>query len=233
MKNVISFGGGKDSLALLYLLEPIWGDSVVVWCNAGAPYHETVEQMKRVRNMVPYFLEVKSDVQGFIRANGFPVDVVPSLSTRLASVGVAGSEQVKYCSTLECCASNLWMPTMHAVKALGATTVYRGQRTQDSIKSRVVNGQTIEGITYRFPLQDWTDQMVIDYLGDRLPAYYREGEQSSRDCWCCTGYLAHNAKRIQSLPTEQKRIVVSVLTDLRAATQAAASNLDACLTIED
>mgnify|MGYP000890043340 CR=1 FL=1 len=228
MKNVISFSGGKDSLALLYLLEPLWHDTTVLWCNPGAPYDETVEMMAQVRRLVPHFLEVRSDVFGFIDQRGWPADLAPAFAGSLAAVALYGAK-ARYCSTLECCSANIWAPSMEAVKKLGATTVYRGQKRCDDLKSPVIDGQVIDGITYRFPLAGWTDRDVIEFLGDRLPAYYAAGETSSRDCWCCTGYLAHNAQRIRSLSPERRAVVVPVLRDLSDMVSSGADDLAACL----
>lgn len=224
MDKVIYFGGGKDSLALLHLLEPIWHESMVLWCNPGAPYDETVELMERVRRLVPHFMEVRADVIRSIGDRGWPADLAPAFRSSMAMVGGR-----RFCSTLECCANNLWFPAMEAVRRLGATTVYRGQKLCDDLKSPVIDGQVIDGITYRFPLAVWTDLDVIEFLGDRLPAYYAAGETTSRDCWCCTGYLAHNAPRIRSLSPERRAVVVPVLRDLSDMVSAGASDLAACL----
>lgn len=225
--NVIAFSGGKDSLAMLYLLQPLWDDATVMWVNTGAAHDSTLEQMAQVRAMVPHFLEVRSDVTGFVERNGFPADAVPVWSSPQAR-NMAGAT-VEFCSAVECCASNLWIPAMGAVRELGAKVVYRGQKLSDAKQSAIEDGYTEFGVTYRFPLAHWSDQDVLKYLGERVPAYYLAGEESSRDCWLCTAYLDKNARRIQSLPPAQKQVVVRKLADLKHELSRQQQFLDACL----
>lgn len=228
MKNVICFSGGKDSWALLHLLEPIWPDSMVMWCNTGAAHDSTFDQMKRVQEMVPHFMEVRSDVHGFIREHGFPADMVPAWETSLAKHFVEGA-QARFCSPIECCATNLWKPMHYAVMDLGATVVYRGQKNADPTKAPIKDGTVVDGVTYRFPLVNWTDGDVMAYLGERVPDYYKAGEESSRDCWLCTAYLDKNAKRIQHLPSLQRMVVTEQIRALLKRVDETRSNLVACM----
>jgi len=83
---------------------------------------------------------------------------------------------------------------MHsATLALNATTVIRGQKLSDHHKSPVRSGDVVDGITYVFPIEDWTDEQVLDYVkdSDLLPAHYAYGG-TSLDCMHCTAYLGEN-----------------------------------------
>lgn len=225
--NVIMFSGGKDSLALLHLLKPLWEDATVLWVNTGAAHQSTLDQMAVIRDMVPHFVEVQSDVMGFVERNGFPVDVLPVWHGPDA-LGMAGA-QTEFCSALSCCRHNLWLPAWEALKSLKAKVVYRGQKLSDAKQSDMADGAVVDGMTFRFPLADWSDEDVLTYLGKRAPSYYGTGEASSRDCWLCTAYLDKNAKRIQSLPPTQKAVVVRKLADLKHELSRQQALLDACL----
>ena len=158
--------------------------------NTGAAFPETVELMQSVRNMVPHFVEVNADVVGSMALRGTPVDVVPVKSTTLAreATGMTG---IKMRSWRDCCTENLWLPMHEATKALGATTVIRGQRLDESYKSPIRSGHVENGVTYEFPLEDWSEQDVNDYLKAQdvdVPSYY-EFTKKSLDCWSCTAFL--------------------------------------------
>lgn len=225
--NVIMFSGGKDSMAMLYLLEPLWNDATVLWVNTGAAHESTLAQMAQVAAMVPHFLEARSDVMGFVERNGFPTDMLPvwhSADTH----GMLGAKS-EFCSALMCCRHNLWLPGWKAVKDMGAKVVYRGQKLADAKQADLADGTVVDGMTFRFPLAHWSDDDVLAYLGERAPAYYALGELSSRDCWLCTAYLDKNAQRIQGLPDGQRQVVVHKLAELKFEIERQRQLIDACL----
>lgn len=228
MTAAIQFSGGKDSLALLYLLAPIWDECLVMWVNTGKAHESTLQLMEQVKQAVPNFVEVVSDQNSFVQRFGYPADVVPSYSEPFAQSVLQGS-QPQFVSSLRCCAHNIWLPLANAVKHYGVDTVYRGQKNSDLMKSPIQDGHVEDGVTYRFPLQDWTDEQVVDFLGPLLPQHYRAGEVSSRDCWDCTAHLHHNAQRIRSLPPSQRVFVQGKLRELMAQLDAGRSNIQDCL----
>jgi phosphoadenosine phosphosulfate reductase len=132
--------------------------------------------------------------------HGAPVDVVPIKYTVLGNI-FQGTD-IKYQSYLDCCSRSIWVPMNHATRTLGATVVYRGQRDEDAHKAPLIDGQVIDGIEYRFPLQKWSRRDVRDYLRsqcpDLIPSYYTS-EKTSRDCMDCTAYLSDNRARLQNL----------------------------------
>lgn len=216
LKNVLQFSGGKDSLACLYMLEPIWGSLDVLWCNTGAAYPETLKLMEKVKSMVPNFKEVKSNQPKFIETLGYPVDVLPIRRTNFGQY-VHGTNDQMFTDYLSCCNANIWQPVKEA--SAGYEVIFRGQRLEDTKKSSIRSGHVFNGQTYIFPIETWTADDVIKYLGDRLPEYYAN-EKSSHDCWNCTAYLEDNEKRIEKLPDEKKEVVISILKDYRAAIEA-------------
>lgn len=196
--HVLQFSGGRDSLACLYLLEPRWESITVAWCNPGMAFPETIAQMEQIRQTVPHFLEIPS--RQSIETEGYPVDILPIASTALGQ-HCEGHRGLLFQSRYDCCKSALWEPTQAAMKQMGATRIIRGEKYCDPKKSGLPNWAVVEGVTYEFPLYDWTDVEVASYLHDRgveLPANYRYMD-TGLDCWNCTAYLSENAGRMTYL----------------------------------
>lgn len=194
---VLQFSGGKDSTACLHLLEPWWHKIHVVWVNPGAPYPEMLEQMAYMRTLVPHFHEVIGNQPQWVEQYGYPVDVVPLWHTNWGQ-SMRQEPTTRFHSFIECCHQNLWVPLAQAIIDLGATLVIRGQKIGDPMVTKFPNGYTENGVTYVFPIHDWNDAQVFDYL-ERVSAYvpkqYAEGADSSFDCWNCCAYGSHNEQR--------------------------------------
>lgn len=196
---VLQFSGGKDSLACLLLLRPWWDRLVVLWLNTGACLPETIEQMKRVQAMVPNFVEITTNQPEQIERAGYPVDVLPLRNH--ATVGkLCGFDRPKLQSFLDCCYTNLMAPMHEAAKNSGATLIVRGQKRGDIHRGPYESGAVVAGIEYLFPVEDWTDEQVLDYVADSglLPEHYDQGN-TSMDCWNCTAYLSENAWKLRYL----------------------------------
>ena len=225
METALQFSGGKDSLACLHLMRDRWDDILVVWLNAGAAFPETLDQMARVAEEVPHFLELNSDVIADIDARGWPVDVLPIAHTTVGRLGT-GEKALKLRSWAECCGANFWLPMHQAMRDCGVKTIIRGQRNAEHYKSPVRDGDVLDGVTYRFPIQAWTDKQVLAFLRERgveIPAYYDE-LRSSLDCWCCTAYLDTNAAQLRWMKDrhqEKHAIVQGKLREIANATAAA------------
>lgn len=194
----LEFSGGKDSLACLYMLKDYWHKIIVVWCNTGAAFPETIEQMAKIKAMVPYFLEVKSDQPADIELNGLPVDVLPYSNTEYSNI-FEGKNDQKMRIFFDCCKNNIWLPMHDAITKLGATLVIRGQKLSDKNKSPVRSGYSFDGIEYLFPLEDMTDDDVYSYLKQinvELPRNYGY-IRTSLDCWSCTAYVFENVGKLR------------------------------------
>jgi 3'-phosphoadenosine 5'-phosphosulfate sulfotransferase (PAPS reductase)/FAD synthetase len=230
VEEVLQFGGGKDSLACLHVLRDKLDHITVMWLNTGAAFPETLELMERVRNEVPHFVEVKSDVFADINKFGWPSDLVPTQSTGWGKLAT-GTQGITLRPWYECCRNNFWMPLDQKCREMGVKRIYRGQRTSEQYKSPIRSGVVIEGIEYVFPLQNWSEQQVFDYLKQndvQVPSYY-EKTKSSLDCWNCTAYLDAKAEQIAYMRTEHPskyRIVVEKLAEMRAATLESRTVLD-------
>ena len=219
MTTVLQFSGGKDSLAMLHLLKPRWNELVVMWCNTGAAFPETIELMRDVQTTVPYFLEVKGTQN--IASDGYPADVIPTLRTKVGLLAFGSSAQA-FQSRFTCCAHAIWAPMHRACVALGATTIIRGQKNSDALRAPVVDGQVVDGVRYEFPLHDWADADVYKYLSEHdipLPRNYKL-MNTGLDCWNCTAYLGENQKKLAYMREHHpdKHVhVARVLRDLNRA----------------
>ena len=98
-----------------------------------------------------------------------------------------------------CCRANLWEPARRVVIDWGATGCVRGDKDADHLHSDAAHGSVRDGVEFHYPLRDWSEEQVLQYLGDELPPSYRRGLKTSLDCINCTAYLAHNPGRLADL----------------------------------
>lgn len=158
--------------------------------------------MDNIRKLVPHFWEVKTDAISFADEFGLPSDLVPVMNTRFGAT-TKPIDGALIQPWVTCCSHNLWAPMDRATKELGATEIIRGQRGDDYQKAPIQDGDVIDGITYRFPLQDWSEEDVFDYLkseGVEIPSYY-EWSDTSLDCWHCTAFLGERRRELQNMKT--------------------------------
>lgn len=194
----LEFSGGKDSLAVLYLAEPWWDRLDVVWANPGNPYPEIVESMARIREMVPHFHEVKGDQPEFIRKWGHPTDILPFEATHFGR-GLVPTRGLRLVPFYDCCWANLWRPMHEFILERGYTGVMRGNKNSDGAPGLHRSG-TVAGIEWFYPIENWTDADVFEFLGDRAPPYYRDGRmRTSLDCINCTAWLRENRGMLRDL----------------------------------
>jgi len=190
---VLQFSGGRDSLATLHYMRPWWDRIIVLWTNTGDAFPETIAQMQQIKAMVPNFVEANSDQPSQNARSGYPSDLVPVWDTDIGRLYHTG-RMYKMQSAMACCNENIWIPMDKASRMLGATMVIRGQRDSETIKSSIRSGHEEGGITYLFPIQDWTREQVHDFLlkeGVPVPGNY-DTMNTSLDCQHCTAYLAEN-----------------------------------------
>lgn len=204
-KVVLQFSAGKDSAACLRLVEPWLDRIIVVWTNAGDPYPETVAYMQAIRAQVPHFEEIQGDQPGWVARNGHPSDFVSPEMT------VFGPGPFYYAPTLACCNANLWQPMVRYIAENGVTGVIRGQKAGDKLAAPLPTNRIVGGVEYFFPLESWSDEDVIEFLGPDIPHSYKRGLESSLDCATCTGYLSHNKGRLEDLQDAYPGAYVKIL----------------------
>lgn len=229
----LMFSGGKDSIACLHLLQDYLDKTALIWVNTGAAFPEIEEFMQGVKQLVPMFIEVRSDQPGSIEERGYPSDVVP---IRFTSYGQActSDQPIKLRSYLECCSENFWVPADQAARDLGVTAIIRGQRKSEAHRSPFQSGDTWQGIEYVFPIEDWSDEQVLRFLEEKgvvLDDRLRMSH-SSLDCWNCTAYLADSKDRMQYIKArhpEKYAEVQKLIKQIDAAVTAELSELRSAL----
>lgn len=213
----LQFSGGKDSIACLLLLRKWWPKLTVAWVNTGDAFPETLDIVNYVRSVVGGFLEINSDVRAWVKSSGMPVDMLP---VRNSPTGIAFNGPATLLQPfVSCCYENIWAPLNNAMVDGGFTLIIRGQKLSDKRKSPVRSGKIIGGVEYLFPLEEWSDDAVIEYLGEALPNHYK-WTKTSLDCRHCTAYLDENAEKMRYLKRFHPELfsdVLGRLTEIKKA----------------
>lgn len=211
-KTAILFSGGRDSCVLLHILEPWLNEMTVLWCNTGAAYESTHEQMREVRRRVPNFQEVRSDQPKDIALWGYPTDVLPLRH----SVELHGTLTPRLQTSFACCAKNIWIPLYLWCKDNDVKNIFYGSREEEDMKDPRWDRTDADGISHCFPMRRWTKKMLLDYIAKHniaIPPYY-EKEEKSRDCWNCTAYLWERRASIDNLTYNDKAAVKQRLEEI-------------------
>lgn len=209
-KIALMFSGGRDSIACLELYRAYLDKITVVWVNTGANFPEIEEYMDQLN--VPNFVEVRTNQPLSIELNGHPVDVLP---VNYSSIGqaVTSHKNIKLRTYFDCCAENQWIPAHLKIEELGITCVIRGQRQAESHKNPIKSGEVLDGVEYVFPILNWSDQDVLEYLKSKnIEITERLSmSHSSLDCWNCTAYVADSKERFKYIkkhyPKEHEKVV--------------------------
>ena len=185
----LQFSGGKDSLACLHLMRPYWDKLTVYWLNSGDPFPELLEVAEKVEAMVPSFVRVDGRQPETVMQFGIPSDIVPVGSTPVGLVA-SGGNGVLIQDRYSCCWRSLMQPMHERMSEDGITLVIRGQKNADRLRAPIKSGQVVDGIEYLFPLEDWSDEQVMDFLresGVEVPSFY-DVLRASPDCMTCSAY---------------------------------------------
>ena len=210
---MLQFSGGKDSLACLWLLEEFWPDLLVAWVNTGDAFPETLSRMEAVKALVPNFLEIKSNQPMQIARAGYPVDLVPVWDTEFGRA-LDTSRENRYQPAYGCCGENIWEPMREAVKKHGVTLIIRGQRNEETKKAPVRSGDFDNGVQLWFPIENWTEAQVREFLDERIPPHYQFLD-TSLDCQHCTAYLSENRNKLAYMKKVCAGVAVEVERRLR------------------
>ena len=138
--------------------------------------------------LLPVFV-VKTDREAQNAREGIPADVVPVNWTRGGQL-ITGPKPVMVQSYVSCCFENLSLPLLQKAKELKADEIVYGQRNSDGHRATSRNGDVIEGMVRLHPIEDWTREQVLRFLGIKMevPPHYLHIQHSSLDCYDCTAY---------------------------------------------
>jgi 3'-phosphoadenosine 5'-phosphosulfate sulfotransferase (PAPS reductase)/FAD synthetase len=191
--KALAFSGGKDSWACLHLLRESLQCAIFV--DTGFAYPETIEQVNAAAQVVPmYIVQSHRAVQN--EREGIPSDVVPMEWTVLGQ-RMTTTKPVTIQSHFLCCYENIARPLLEKAHELGVTELVYGQRNDESHRSTSRDGDLVEGMVRRHPIEHWTRQQVMDYLATQMsiPAHFAL-THSSLDCYDCTGFTASSQDRL-------------------------------------
>jgi 3'-phosphoadenosine 5'-phosphosulfate sulfotransferase (PAPS reductase)/FAD synthetase len=161
-QGALHFSGGKDSLALVYLLRPEWNRLTLYHVDTGDLLPEVREIVNMVEEMVPSFVRIETDAKGWGDAHGLPSDLVPTTST---PIGLAiGASNRRIVDRFECCGTNLMGAMHYRMKEDRVPLVIRGTKRVDLKRLPAEGGDTDAGYELWLPLLDWSHEKVFDYL---------------------------------------------------------------------
>ena len=197
LTTALAFSGGKDSWACLWLNKDRLHEIVVLWVDAGKNYPEMLETVEKAKAMCPNFTTITVDRVGQNAYHGLPADVVPVNWTRIGQATTC-VKSVMIQPYMNCCYENIAAPMMDFCKKHGITQLIMGQRNEEGHKATSRHGDMVEGIARLHPIEDWTEQQVLDFVGQHmeLPGHFRF-KHSSMDCYDCTAYAAESKDRVQ------------------------------------
>lgn len=223
-KIALSFSGGKDSLACLYLLKDHLHRVTVYHLNTGDQLPEVHDAAEAAAEMCPNFVRIYGDVRGWIKENGQPTDLLP-YSTH--GIGVSlGQSGAKLVTRYHCCFVNLMWPLWSRIKADGNTLCIRGTKRADTPKMATEPGSLHDGVEMWFPVGEWSDDDVHAYLGSvgapHNPLY--DHLHNAPDCGRCTAWL--NEKRGAYLKIAHPELFADYSASLKAIAAEVARPMD-------
>lgn len=187
-RAALQFSGGKDSLACLYLLRPFLDRITVYWTNPGDAYPETLDVVEQVKTWVPHFVEIRTDVQAWRAINGMPSDIIPTSTTPMAVS--AGENDFTLTDRLYCCYSNIMQPMHARMIADACTLIIRGVKKADTLQVPTRDRTQLDGFTFCYPLDDWTDEDVMAFLREQNAPISRTYDflEGCPDCLHCSAW---------------------------------------------
>ncbi len=158
----LQFSGGKDSLAVAYLLRPYWDRITLYHVDAGDLLPEIREVVETIEKIVPRFVRIETDSNAWMDKHGSPSDLVPTSCT--PSGVMIGMSEKRLVDRHDCCACNVMMPMHDRAIADGCTLVIRGTKRADFKRMPAENGPTGLGYDLWLPLLEWSHDDVFSYL---------------------------------------------------------------------
>lgn len=223
----LQFSGGKDSLACLYLLREQLGELTVYWQDTGDGCPETLAVIDEVRQWIPNFVVVHSDVKAWRAVHGSPSDLVAASSHYIAEP--YGISTGRLSNRFDCCAQNRMLPIHNRMVADGVDCVIRGIKTSDTGTIPFEGKDQFYEVI--LPIRDWTDADVFSFL-DTVGAPYNAIYDfykgiGAPECMGCTAWWDDGkAAYFRALHPERLTEYHSSLSQVRAALQSHLLNLD-------
>jgi 3'-phosphoadenosine 5'-phosphosulfate sulfotransferase (PAPS reductase)/FAD synthetase len=184
----LQFSGGKDSLAVAFLLKPYWDRVVFYHTDSGDLLPEVREIVEAIASEVPNFRRIPGDVAAWQERYGLPSDLVPTSSTPMGRM--AGFGKVSIQDRFTCCACNIMQPLHDAMRADQITLAIRGTKRSDMRRLPHEGGDTALGYHLWLPLIEWSDADVFAYLrevGAPICRVYEHKVQSP-ECATCPAW---------------------------------------------
>lgn len=198
-KIAVSFSGGKDSLAVVYMLRDQLDRVVLYHIDTGDLMPETRDVVAHVRGFAPHFVHIQGDVLRSIDQFGLPTDLMPHSAH---PIGQMMGEGQPLLSRYDCCWNNLMRPIYDRIRHDGNTLLIRGTKAIDMVRLPMRSGDTDNEIELFYPLQDWSHAQVFAYLAavdapfNRLYSHHINAPECARcSAWWSEGksvYLKRN-----------------------------------------
>jgi phosphoadenosine phosphosulfate reductase len=159
----LSFSGGKDSLACVFLCKSYFERITIYHVDTGDYLPEQRAVVDEVEAEFPYkFVRIQTDVSSWISQNGLPSDLIPHSSHPFGIL--TGAARTKLVSRHDCCYHNMMLPLYARVIEDKCTMLIRGTKAVDMRLLPVKDGDRVGDVEFCYPLQDWTDEQVLNYL---------------------------------------------------------------------
>lgn len=194
----LSFSGGKDSTAVVYLLRDRLPEMTVYHVDTGDLLPEMVEVVEQVRAMCPCFVTIRTDPNAWMARNGMPSDLVPHSSHWVGEQ--MGEGRRRLVPRYDCCYRNLMRPLYDRIHADGNTLLIRGTKAVDMKRLPLASGAVSEdGIELFYPIQGWSNEQVFTFLRDQDAPISRVYDHFENAPECATCPAWWNEKRMPYL----------------------------------
>ena len=229
----LHFSGGKDSLAVAYLLKPYWDRLTFYHVDSGDLLPEVREIVDGIAREVPNFRRIQRDVLGWHAENGLPSDLVPTVNTPFGRM--LGFAKRPVIDRFFCCWSNIMAPMRDAMRADEMTLAIRGTKRADMPTLPHEGGDTGDGYDLWLPLLEWSDDDVFAYLAEVGAPICRVYEHKAQSPECATcpawwneGRAAYLKKHHAGLFAEYRTKLELVAAEVFPHFDAMQAELDGC-----